>query len=176
MPDATRAFLSPYPARPPGLRFRAVVDADLPFLCALYASTREAELAQVSWPEEAKQAFLADQFRRQHEHYVRNYVGADFLVIERDDGNEKIGRLYVHRTPREIRLMDIALVASERGRGIGGALLAELMDEARATGAQITLHVEPNNPACRLYERLGFALIENRGVYLFLGWKPEHLL
>ena len=31
---------------------------------------------------------------------------------------------------------------------------------------------EPNNPALKLYERLGFRLIEERGVYLFLGWMP----
>jgi len=35
------------------------------------------------------------------------------------------------------------------------------------------LHVEPDNPAQRLYQRLGFRLIENRGVYDFLGWKSQ---
>jgi hypothetical protein len=32
----------------------------------------------------------------------------------------------------------------------------------------VTIHVERMNPALRLYERLGFALAEDRGVYLFL--------
>jgi hypothetical protein len=34
------------------------------------------------------------------------------------------------------------------------------------------MHVERFNPALRLYERLGFRLVEDRGVYLFLEWQP----
>jgi len=35
------------------------------------------------------------------------------------------------------------------------------------------LHGEPDNPAQRLYQRLGFRLIEHRGVYDFLGWSAS---
>jgi predicted GNAT family acetyltransferase len=37
-----------------------------------------------------------------------------------------------------------------------------------AEGRRVTIHVERMNPALRLYERLGFVLAEDRGVYLFL--------
>ena len=151
-----------------GISLRPIAAADMDFLRELYASTRRDELAPVPWSDEQKREFLASQFALQHEHYHRNYLGAQFLAIERDGA--PIGRLYVHRTPGEIRLMEISLVEGERGRGIGTRLVEELMREAREAGAQLTLHVEPNNPACRLYERLGFRLIESRGVYLFLGW------
>lgn len=148
-----------------------MIDADHPFLRALYANVRAAELAPVPWPEEAKRAFLDEQFALQHDHYVKNYPGADLLLIER--ASHPVGRIYVYRTENEIRLMDIALVPEARGQGIGSALLHELMGEARATGRELTLHVEPDNPAQRLYQRLGFRLIENRGVYDFLGWKSQ---
>lgn len=174
MPASTatvpRAFVTPSRWRRPGVRFRPIDASDREFLAALYASTREEELAVVPWTADAKRAFLRQQFELQHEHYHRHYGSADFLLISRDD--VPIGRVYVYRTDLELRLMEIALVPQVRGQGLGAALLHELMDEARATNAQLTLHVEPNNPACRLYERLGFALVENRGVYLFLGWKP----
>jgi len=147
-----------------------VIDADHPFLRALYANVRAAELAPVPWPEEAKRAFLDEQFALQHDHYVKNYPGADLLLIER--ASRPVGRIYVYRSKNEIRLMDIALVPDWRNRGVGTMLLRELMDEARASGSSITLHVEPNNPAQRMYERLGFRLIEHRGVYDFLGWDP----
>lgn len=166
-----RAYVDPYAARPAGIAFRAAEPGDTPFLCALYASTRRDELALVAWPDEAKQAFLAEQFAHQDRHYRANYPGADLLVVERD--RVPIGRVYVYRAPGEIRLMDIALVEAERGRGLGSALIRELMDEARSTNASITLHVEPGNPARRWYERMGFALIEDRGVYHFLRWTPE---
>jgi len=132
---------------------------------------RAAELAPVPWPAPAKRAFLDEQFALQHQHYLKNYPGADLLLIEQD--GIPIGRIYVYRTPAEIRLMDIALNAEQRSRGIGSALLCELMDEARATNRELTLHVEPDNPAQRFYQRLGFCLIEHRGVYEFLGWKPS---
>ena len=165
------AFREPYAGRPAGIAFRPVADSDHPFLRDLYAHVRAAELAPVPWPEAAKRAFLDEQFALQHQHYVRNYPGAELLLIEHID--RPIGRIYVYRTEREIRLMDIALIDSERGRGVGTALLAELMDEARATNRELTLHVEPDNPAQRLYRRLGFGLIEQRGVYDFLGWKAS---
>jgi [ribosomal protein S18]-alanine N-acetyltransferase len=44
-----------------------------------------------------------------------------------------------------------------RGRGIGGLLLRALLSEAGRRGiARVSLSVELDNPALRLYERLGF--------------------
>ncbi|HJT98480.1 MAG TPA: GNAT family N-acetyltransferase [Rhodanobacteraceae bacterium] len=156
---------------PPGIALREESAADLSWLAELYAETRAAELAPVPWPAEAKRAFLADQFQRQHDYYRQTYVGADYLVIERDGA--PIGRLYVQRGRGEIRVMDIALIESERGRGVGTALIEHLMQEAAEAESELTLHVEPNNPAQRLYARLGFRLIEDRGVYHFLGWRSQ---
>lgn len=164
-----RAFVGDETARPSGIRLRPIVDADAAFLRDLYAASRSNEMALVDWPDDVKRQFLAEQFALQHRHYEKVYIGADFLLIEH--GIDPIGRIYVYRSPSEIRLMDIALVPAWRGRGIGTALLEELMAEARATQSELTLHVEPDNPAQRLYKRLGFRLIEQRGVYDFLGWR-----
>jgi ribosomal protein S18 acetylase RimI-like enzyme len=81
---------------------------------------------------------------------------------------EPAGRLYVDRGEGEIRIVDIALLPDHRGQGIGGSLLRDLLVEADAGGKSVTIHVERLNPALKLYERLGFALAEDKGVYLFL--------
>ncbi|MDN5923577.1 MAG: GNAT family N-acetyltransferase [Xanthomonadales bacterium] len=164
-----RAFVGACADRPAGITLRPVVDADHAFLRDLYAQVRAAELAPLPWSSAAKREFLSQQFTLQHQHYVQNYKDAQLLLIEREAA--PIGRIYVFRGPEEIRLMDIALLVDMRGQGIGSALLHELMVEARLHGAQLTLHVEPNNPAQRLYQRMGFTLIEHRGVYDFLGWR-----
>jgi hypothetical protein len=39
-----------------------------------------------------------------------------------------------------------------------------------AAGKPLRIHVEGFNPALRLYERLGFRQIEDKGVYLFMEW------
>ena len=92
-------------------------------------------------------------------------------VIERD--GQAIGRLYVARWEREIRIMDIALLPEHRGSGIGTQLLRELQDEARSSGKSLTIHVERFNPALGLYQRLGFRQIEDKGVYLLMEWKEK---
>lgn len=153
-----------------GWCLRDEVESDRDFVDELYTAIRWDELAAIPWPDAAKLAFLRDQSRLQADHYRRNYPGAALCVVECDGA--AVGRFYLYASAGEYRLMDIALVPAWRGRGHGGRMLAALMAAARAERRQITLHVEPNNPAQRLYARLGFELIEDRGVYHFLGWTP----
>jgi ribosomal protein S18 acetylase RimI-like enzyme len=51
-------------------------------------------------------------------------------------------------------------------------LLEDLLAEGDGAGKSVTIHVERMNPALRLYERLGFSLAEDKGVYLFLERAP----
>jgi ribosomal protein S18 acetylase RimI-like enzyme len=152
------------------LQRRPIGAGDLPFLEALYASTRAEELAPVPWSDEEKTAFLRQQFAAQHAHYQEHYPGAAFDLLESD--GQAIGRLYVARGPREIRVVDIALAPGHRGRGLGTELLRELQEEGHRSGRPVTVHVERNNPALRLYARLGFSLREDKGIHLFLEWSP----
>jgi ribosomal protein S18 acetylase RimI-like enzyme len=153
-----------------GLTFRPVRDADLAFLALVYASTRADELAAVPWSAEQKAAFLDMQFRAQHAHYRHHHGDADWLVILRAD--EPVGRLYVERRDDEHSIIDIAFLTQHRGQGLGSALMRDLLDEAAARGKPVTIHVEKNNSAMRLYHRLGFAQIADHGVYDFMRWTP----
>ncbi len=152
------------------VRLRAATPADAELLLAVYASTRAEELALVDWSAAQKEAFLRQQFQAQDSYYRQHYPGAEFWVIERR--GEAIGRLYLHHRPREIRLMDIALLPAARGAGLGEALLRGLMERAAQEGKTLTIHVEKLNRARRLYQRLGFEVVADRGVYDFLQWRP----
>ena len=68
--------------------------------------------------------------------------------------------------------MDIALLPEHRNRGLGGALVRELLDEAAAAGCLVSLHVEENNPARRLYQRLGFRDVADVSFYKLMHWEP----
>lgn len=155
-----------HPARPDGLSFSPVSEDDWPLLAQVYAESRASELAPVPWPQAQKDAFLKQQFEAQRLHYATHYVGADLCVVRLH--NEAIGRVYVYRSATELRLMDIALLTAFRGRGLGSAMLSELLDEADGAGLVVSLHVEHQNPVRRLYDRLGFELVEERGAYVFL--------
>ena len=86
---------------------------------------------------------------------------------------EPAGRLYVDRRADEIRLIDIALMPAFRRRGIGGELLKRVLDQGREAGLPVQIHVEHNNPAMRLYDRLGFRRVEDQGVYWLMRWQPD---
>jgi len=148
----------------PGLvTLRAQSSQDEKFLFTLYASTRAVEMDQLDWNAQRKDEFLAMQFRAQTLHYDEYYPDAQLAIIELDA--VPIGRLYVDRREREIEIIDIALVPSMRGRGIGKRLLADLLDEGRATARRVRIYVEHFNPARCLYDRLGFRQIGTNGVY-----------
>lgn len=151
------------------IRLRPIRDDDLPFLREVYEGTRAEEVRQTGWPEEEKRSFLRMQFDAQHQHYQAHYPDARFEVILR--GGTPIGRLYVDRGEQDIRIVDIALLPSWRGQGIGSRLLKEILAEAETTGQTVSIHVERFNPALALYERLGFQHIADTGVYYLMEWK-----
>ena len=60
--------------------------------------------------------------------------------------------------------LTIAVVPSCRGKGYGDQLLTALLDRARADGyRQISLSVEADSPAVKLYLRHGFEAVAQRG-------------
>ena len=143
--------------------FRAITAVDRDFLYRVYASTREEELAVLDWDAAQKDAFLTMQFEAQHTYYMDQFRAAAFEVVVVDGVDA--GRLYVDRRADEIRIIDIALLPEHRGRGIGSRLLEGVLSEARGAGLPVRIHVEPFNPAMRLYQRLGFMKVEEQGVY-----------
>lgn len=89
--------------------------------------------------------------------YVFNPERGGFVVLAHEAGNIA-GAVIVNETgmngyiPENI-LVYIAVDKVFRGKGLGKSLMQKTMD--RATGS-IALHVEPDNPAKYLYEKLGF--------------------
>ena len=110
------------------------------------------------------------QFHAQHRYYQSEFPKAAFDLIFRDD--RPIGRLYVDRREDEIRLIDIALLPEHRGAGVGGALVRELLAEAARLRLPVRIHVERNNRALGLYERLGFRPIGSSAIYHLMEWTP----
>jgi ribosomal protein S18 acetylase RimI-like enzyme len=153
------------------IELRSAEREDEAFLYRVYASTRTDELAVLDWSEAQKEAFLQMQFTAQHRHYHNHYPDAAYQIILVN--GVPAGRLYVDRREDEILLIDIALLPEYRNNGIGTALLSELLAEADVTGKPVRLHVEPFNPALRLYQRLGFSTVAERGVYWFMERPPE---
>ncbi len=80
-----------------------------------------------------------------------------FIVVGYE-GIKVVGAVVVNKTgmegyiPENI-LVYIATHRDQRGKGLGKKLMQSAIDEAEGA---IALHVEPDNPAKILYEKLGF--------------------
>jgi ribosomal protein S18 acetylase RimI-like enzyme len=149
---------------------RPVTDADRDLLVSVYGSTREEELSQVEWAEGQREAFVRMQFDAQDREYRRHNPDGSFDVIEVE--GRPAGRLYVDRRPGDLRIVDIALLPEARGQGVGAGLIAGLQRAAAGEGRIVSIHVEAHNPAARLYERLGFVVAADLGVYRRMEWTP----
>jgi ribosomal protein S18 acetylase RimI-like enzyme len=76
------------------------------------------------------------------------------------DANEPGYGFVDGRTPE----LTIGVEPGYRGEGVGRALLEALCDSARESGyPALSLSVEPDNPALRLYESVGFERLERVG-------------
>jgi ribosomal protein S18 acetylase RimI-like enzyme len=106
--------------------------------------------------------------------YVMNWGRrGDAAVIALDEGSP-VGaawyRLFKASEPgygfvdEQTPELSIAVVPSRRGKGFGDELLAALLVQARRDGfEQVSLSVEPDNPALHLYERHGFKKVGESG-------------
>ena len=80
-----------------------------------------------------------------------------FVLLAREEG-KIVGAVVVNQTgmegyiPENI-LVYIAVNSNQRGKGIGKTLMEKAVHLAKG---DIALHVEPDNPARHLYEKLGF--------------------
>lgn len=148
------------------MQLRPATAADQPWLQVLYASTREQELALLD--RDARDAFIVLQFKAQSASYTSRYPAAQQQIIEHD--GMPVGRLWLHRDTREILVLDISLLPPWRGRGLGTRCLQPLLQQAQGQGQALRLHVMAENPARRLYERLGLSVTGRQGPYLEMAW------
>jgi GNAT superfamily N-acetyltransferase len=149
---------------------RSVTAEDDEFLLAVYAGTREEELAQAEWAEGQKETFVRWQFEMQRREYEARFPEARYDMILVD--GQPAGRIWVGSDDEQIRLLDIALLKEFQNRGVGTLLLRRLMDEAAGANKLLRHMVFVlNNDAHRFYERLGFVMIEDLGAYKHMEWR-----
>lgn len=134
---------------------------------------REATLSNMNWNGPS---FTFDDVDASHEisHYFTSFPsGRDFGLAQQDEDavravawlvflpDEDPGYGFVDAETPELC---ITTFADFRGQGIGSALLAELISQARRRGlAGISLSVEDGNDARRIYERAGFNVVGRNG-------------
>ena len=145
-------------------------DDDKNFLLRLYVDVHEAGLIGNGWPVTETQSFLEQQFAAQYHSYGTLYPDAEFQIVEYR--GQAIGRLGWQRDESECLIIDIALLAEYRNHGMGRQLIRNIQESAAVSAVPVSLHVEHGNPAIRLYQYLGFEVVEDQGVHLLMHFHP----
>ena len=136
----------------PDITIRAKTPADGPFLQALFTEERRSEFAPLNLPMEMLAMLIDQQFRSQQADYAVRFPTAEMLVICRSGG--PIGRLTLASETvngrSTLHIVDIALMSSERGRGIGTDVIDAIITAAdMADHDDLRLSVFAGNPAAR---------------------------
>jgi ribosomal protein S18 acetylase RimI-like enzyme len=146
---------------------RPATTADLDFLSAMLYEA-------ATWrrgPRPPTETVLADPAIAR---YLRGWGRHGDSALIASEGDGPVGAAWYRLLPEDdpgygfvatdVPELSIGVAADARGRGIGTLLLDALIADARTGGfPALSLSVEPDNPAVRLYERAGFSRVPSNG-------------
>lgn len=114
--------------------------------------------------EEQKDAIIFQQFSIEQDQLSKMYPGAEFNIVMYNE--EPIGRFYIDYGKLTDYIIEIGLLESYRGLGIGKRIMNMATENAFKKGKNVSLQVAWfNQVAYNFYEKLGFKTIENNGVF-----------
>jgi ribosomal protein S18 acetylase RimI-like enzyme len=131
-------------ALPPEYALRPATAADYAFLWDLHVATMRPYVASTwGWDESV-----------QEQGFRRGFDPAQEQIIVVD--GQDAGVLSVEERAEEVFLRHIEIAPQHQRRGLGTAVIGDILARAQALGLPVTLRVLHVNPARGLYERLGF--------------------
>jgi ribosomal protein S18 acetylase RimI-like enzyme len=140
---------------------RQATAADYDFLYDLHVSAmREHITATYGWDE----AFVQNHFR---DHF--DLTRSQIVVV---NGREA-GVVAVERRSSEVYLANIEVMPAYQGRGLGTAIIRDILAGAQAAGLPVALQVLKVNPARRLYDRLGFTITGETPTHFLMRTVPD---
>lgn len=120
---------------------------------------------------EQLESIIAMQYEAQCADYSSNYPAARSQVVVFK--GEKVGRLIWSTEHGDLHIIDLGLLPSLRGQGVGTKVIRHLLAIATEANLDVRFYVEKMNPAIRLYERLGFKVVEDLTGHLRMAWIPS---
>ncbi|WP_230432432.1 GNAT family N-acetyltransferase [Plesiomonas shigelloides] len=143
------------------LLWREQTESDIPFASDLFIQHRWSEMLLIpAITDEQRHSLLNQQAKLQQKYYKEKYPASEILIIEHL--GTRIARLHIDRhNNSNWHIIDISLLPSLCGQGIGTAILNMVIKKADQVGSPCSLYVRKDNPAKRLYQRLGFRVLPN---------------
>ncbi len=137
--------------------------AEYQWLWELKRVTMQAYVEQTwgLWDDVAQEAFFQRNFR------------SDTVQLIMVAGR-KAGLLEIAREPREMFLANIQIHPDFQNRGLGTAVIENVLETCRLLRLPVRLQVLIVNARARqLYERIGFATYDHTPTHTLMRWRPE---
>jgi ribosomal protein S18 acetylase RimI-like enzyme len=149
---------------------RPTTPEDETFVRQLILDTVTEELMAWSWPEPMRSHLLEIQYFSRRGGIRARFPEAEDVLVD----GEPAGWHVLAELPDEIRWIEIMIRPERRRQGVATAVLAESMAEADRTRKPGRFSVNvTNEPAIRLYERLGFRRTGGDEAQHFMEYTPR---
>jgi ribosomal protein S18 acetylase RimI-like enzyme len=132
---------------------RPATGADLGFLEDVFLRAMRAHItaARGFWDEAKERKQFREQLQLEHTRIIEH------------DGNS-IGFFMKLERGQSLELHTLCIAPEYQGRGIGTAVIRQIVSDAQGHGREVLLSIlKPNTSARALYERLGFVVIGETG-------------
>jgi ribosomal protein S18 acetylase RimI-like enzyme len=156
-------------APPVATRMRRACAEDEALLYELFAADKRVEFGVLGLQGAQAEMLIEVQYRGRKITYAAQYPKAENWILL-GEGGSAAGRLLVDRGAECWRILDIAILVGQRGRGLATAALKDCQEQCAKSGASLKLQTTPMNPARRLYERLGFRTTREDAMAVEMAW------
>lgn len=144
----------------PRYTLRQATEVDRGFLWSLQATAMRPHIETIwGWDEAQQRAMFVERW---------DPAPRQIIVV---DGRD-VGVVEIQRRADELYIDTLQIAVDAQNRGIGGAVLRDLIAEAHARGQPATLQTFISNPARRLYERLGFVAVGQNATHVQMRCDP----
>jgi GNAT superfamily N-acetyltransferase len=111
-------------------------------------------------------------YEKEFAEYLKKFEPKKIQVIQFED--KDIGRLRIVRSPESIYIGAIQILPEFQSRGIGSAILTDLIHESESTGIPVTLEVHHiNERAIYFYKKFGFQEVGNTEKQILMKYVPK---
>lgn len=141
----------------PLLTLRPAESRDEGLLAQIFAESHCAGFELMGLAPAALAGLVGMQFQARQAQYRAVPGATEYLIARVGPGAEVLGSCWLSDTAEQLRVLDIAVLAEHRRRGVARAVLSALCDRAATAGKPVALSVwHDNGPARQLYQSLDF--------------------
>jgi ribosomal protein S18 acetylase RimI-like enzyme len=154
------------------LNLRPACSSDSAFIESLYHSTRD-DLRLIDAHRDFIETLIDQQHQAQTFSYSEQFPDAVYFIIEVQQ--ERIGKVSIDFSHNEIRIIDLSLIPTARGKGYGAQIIKALKHASSSICTPLVLNVYKSNFAAKkLYQAEGFKITYSDQMLNSMAWYPSY--